>query len=322
MEHLMTTSPIAAIVGAGAIAPFHIEALRTAGFNVVHISARPDSPRATELANRLGIPHVWSSAADLITSGQWDALVLASSTESIPDLIRLVITTGKPCLVEKPVGFDATTIREFVGHDDQIRVAYNRRFYATAEAARKFASAGPCIFRLELPESVGSSTDEMNGLRAVKENSVHGFDFLAHILGQYRIEQRLDISDSRGRLALASTDRGDVGMIVLNWNCPANFSLVLDHSPQRFEVKPFELATSYEGMEVLEPTTDMPVRRYVPKVIRQVNAFPGPDGIKPGFLDQARSLMSVVQDGQWDSRSATMNDAAFATAIAQSLTSN
>jgi hypothetical protein len=75
-------------------------------------------------------------------------------------------------------------------------------------------------------------------------------------------------------------------------------------------------------MEVIEPSEDMPVRRYVPRLIQQVSSFPGPDGIKPGFLEQAKSLMSAVQGEGWDSRSATIDDAAFVADIARTLTSD
>ncbi|MFM8644056.1 MAG: hypothetical protein ACKODN_02195, partial [Actinomycetota bacterium] len=63
-------------------------------------------------------------------------------------------------------------------------------------------------------------------------------------------------------------------------------------------------------------------RRYVPKLVHQVSSFPGPDGVKPGFLQQAQSLMSAVQRGEWDSRSATLDDAAFAADVARVLTSD
>jgi len=322
MEHLVTSSPVAAVIGAGAIAPFHIAALRAAGFEVSHIAARAGSKRATDLASKHGVQQVWPSAAELIASDAWDAIVLASSTESIPELLRLVLRQQRPCLVEKPVGFTAAAIAEFVGNDDQVRVAYNRRFYSATTAASEFAATGRCIFRLELPDSIEPAASEMTGLRAVRENSVHGLDLLRHILGRYKVEARFDISEPRGRLAVVTTEAGHVGTIVLNWNCPANFSLVLDRSPRRFELKPFELGSTFEGMEVIEPSDDMPVRRYVPKLVHQVSSFPGPDGVKPGFLQQAQSLMSAVQRGEWDSRSATLDDAAFAADVARVLTSD
>jgi len=312
----------AALVGAGAIAPFHVSALRAAGFEISHLAARPGSNRAESFARLHGIERVWSDPTDLIDSADWDALVIASATESVPQLLASAKRIGKPCLVEKPVDFDGTTIRELAVNTGHVRVAYNRRFYSTVAAARDFATTGSCVFRMELPESIQSADQPMRGLRAVHENSVHGFDLLASIVGRYRIERVDVIDEPRSRLAVVSTPAGHVGTIALNWNCPANFSLVLDRSPQRFELKPFELGSTYEGMEVIEPSEDMPVRRYVPRLIQQVSSFPGPDGIKPGFLEQARSLMSAVQGEGWDSRSATIDDAAFVADIARTLTSD
>ena len=313
---------VVAIVGAGAIAPFHIDALRAAGFRVEHLAASPGSTRAAEIASRFGIPRVWSNPRELIESAEWDALVLASATDSIPGLLESAMRTGRPCLVEKPVSFDPMEIRRFEGNDHDLRVAYNRRFYAATQAAVEFSSNGPCVFRLELPDGISDQKAEYSGLRAVRENSVHGLDLLHHVVGPYQIVTRLDTNEPRGRVAAVTTSRGHVGTIVLNWNCPANFSLVLDRAPARFEMRPFEMGSLYEGMDVLEPNDEVPVRRYVPKLVRQINSFPGPDGIKPGFLDQAGSLMSRVVTGEWDSRSATIADAAFAADIARTLTAD
>jgi hypothetical protein len=322
MEHLMNKNPSVALIGAGAIAPFHVGALRAAGFNLTDIAASPNSTRVVELAKRLHIENVWTDPVELISSGEWDAIVVASSTESIPGLLEVVLRCGKPCLVEKPVAFEGASILRFHDRYDNIRVAYNRRFYAATTAAKSFADQGKCLFRLELPDTANSPDGEFNGLRAIRENSVHGLDLLRHIIGPYGIEHQLAVEDPRGRVAIARTAAGHVGTIHLNWNCPANFSLVLDRAPHRFELRPFEMGSLYEGMDVLEPSPEVPVRRYVPKLISQVNSFPGPDGVKPGFLDQALSLMQRVRTGQWDVRTATLTEAAFAADLAQILTSD
>lgn len=320
MEHLVTTAPVAALIGAGAIAPFHIAALRAAGFDVGHLAASKGSRRAAQLAQESGIPNTWSDPYELIDSNSWDAIVIAASTEAVPDLLSSVIVTGKPCLVEKPVAFDPEVIRRFAGHDPDIRVAYNRRLYDASSEAKGFAGRGPCLFRMELPDGIGPEDSELAGLRPVRENSVHGLDLLAYVVGRYRIDGVLATHDPRGRVAVVTSEHGHVGTIVLNWNCPANFSLVLDHAPQRFELRPFELGTLYDGMDVVEPSSEVPVRRYVPKAVSQTSSFPGPDGVKPGFLAQATSLMRRVREGAWDERSATIDDAVFAADVARVLT--
>jgi len=316
----MSQNPSAVLIGAGAIAPFHIGALRAAGFDLTGIAASPGSTRVVELAKQHQIANVWTDPLEMISSADWDAVVIASSTESIPSLLEVAVRRGKPCLVEKPVAFDGSSILRFREHHDIIRVAYNRRFYASTTAAKDFAAVGACLFRLELPDTVTAPNNEFAGLRAIRENSVHGLDLLRHVIGPYELQNQLVVEEPRGRVAIVRTEVGHVGTIHLNWNCPANFSLVLDRAPQRFELRPFEMGSLFEGMDVVEPSSEVPVRRYVPKLVSQVSSFPGPDGVKPGFLDQARSLMQRVQNGNWDVRSATLADAAFAADLAQSLT--
>nr|MBU6203124.1 Gfo/Idh/MocA family oxidoreductase [Acidobacteriota bacterium] len=315
----MTAVVRAALVGAGAIAPFHVQALRHAGFELSGIAASRGSQRVSSFARTHHINDVWDDPEELIRSNTWDALVIASSTDSIPELLRVALQQEKPVLVEKPIAFDGAVIRRFAPHQENVRVAYNRRFYQSSIEARQLAAAGTCMFRLELPDSVDPGGGELDGLRSVRENSVHGLDLLQYVVGPYRIVERLSVHDPRGRVALALSEGGHIGSIHLNWNCPANFSLVLDRAPRRFELRPFEMGSMYEGMEVIEPSVEFPVRRYVPKVINQVSSFPGPDGVKPGFLEQARSLMQRVQTGEWDARSATLEDAAFAADTAKLL---
>ena len=72
-------------------------------------------------------------------------------------------------------------------------------------------------------------------------------------------------------------------------------------------------------MDVLEPTPELPVRRYTPKVASEVNSFPGSDGIKPGFLSQAIALKRRVTTGSWDDGMATIDDAAFAAEVGAAL---
>ena len=43
---------------------------------------------------------------------------------------------------------------------------------------------------------------------------------------------------------------------------PANFSITVNSEHNVFELKPIEQLNIYEGMEVIEPTLDYPLRRY------------------------------------------------------------
>jgi hypothetical protein len=62
-----------------------------------------------------------------------------------------------------------------------------------------------------------------------------------------------------------------------------------------FELLPFEGAGVYEGMEVLPPTGDYPIRRYVPKRVDQFAL----DGIdvqeRRGFVAETMALRVMIK---------------------------
>ena len=67
-------------------------------------------------------------------------------------MIRSLIKTGKPCLVEKPVfiekSFDEIDFLEY----KKIRVAYNRRFYATIQSSESiYYEKFPCFMQVRAP---------------------------------------------------------------------------------------------------------------------------------------------------------------------------
>ena len=90
--------------------------------------------------------------------------------------------------------------------------------------------------------------------------------------------------DTFGRVGSLKSQDGHQISVSMNWNSPANFSLEMDDGLQRVKLKPFEVYYLYEGMHVVEPTTENPLRTYKPNLIQQVNVFENqPKHLKPGF---------------------------------------
>ena len=99
----MSNKPIVAIVGVGNIASFHVLALREAGFEVRHVAASPDSKNIADFAKLHNIDNKWSDPYDLISNGNWDAIVIAATAKNTFELLVEAKRTGRPCLVEKPI---------------------------------------------------------------------------------------------------------------------------------------------------------------------------------------------------------------------------
>jgi predicted dehydrogenase len=255
----------------------------------------------------------------------WDALIIASSTESMIGLVAVAAKTGKPVLAEKPIGYTSSSLDSLLPGTRNVVVGFNRRFYASVQEAKRFiASGAPCLLHLELPESV--QVDSKTGIQDVSRvatNSTHGFDLINYVTGGLTIESVYSVGsagDNRGRVLIAKSKRGDLCSVSANWNAPANFSLTIDRGNERFELRPLEIGALYRGMEVVPPTVETPLRTYKP--IKVTNFAPSDDNsaLKPGFLGQSQALLNQI-DGKHSDVAATLHDAKIALQFAEALIS-
>lgn len=317
----VTTVPRLAIIGTSDIAMFHVDAAREAGFTVDHVAARPQSSTVDEFARRHAIPQSWADPMDLIAHDEkWDALIIASTTESVLDLLRAAVSTRKPVLVEKPVAVHSSALDGINCEEPSVLVAYNRRFYASVAAARDFLAVGrPALVHCEIPESVRRNDAGQLVTAPIRLNSVHVFDLLNHLLGGLEVTDARLIEpghpDNGGYMTCVSK-RGDLCSISTNWNAPANFSLTIDREGERLELRPLEIATVYRGMKVIEPTQEVPIRRYVPQVVSSVVPPDHEVRFKPGFVLQAQALRGLL-DGKKSPIAANLTDARVALQFAE-----
>lgn len=314
-------TPRLAIVGTSDIAMFHVDAAREAGFSIDHVAARPKSVTVDDFARRHSIPNMWFDPVEMIEHhDKWDALIIASTTESVLELLGHAMKTGKPVLVEKPVATRSADLHGIDRREAPVIVAYNRRYYASVAAAREFLRAGrPALVHCEIPESVRRDDDGQLITGPVRLNSVHVFDLLNYLLEGLVITDARLIEPQRpdnGGYMTCMSARGDLCSISTNWNAPANFSLTIDRDGERLELRPLEIATVYKGMQVLEPSQEVPIRRYVPQAVRHVLPPDHEVRFKPGFVDQARALHGLV-NGERSPIAASLNDARVALEFAE-----
>ena len=132
------------------------------------------------------------------------------------------------------------------------------------------------------------------------------------MLGDLRIETvhriRSDEGWLRGLAAILTSARGDVVQFTGNWGTPANYSLSLHRPGRRFDLLPWEVADVYEGMDVIDPSDAVPIRRYVPK-LRSRSVVDGVDQReKPGFVRQAMELRAMIEGRAPSVDAATLSD--------------
>lgn len=313
------TMPRLAFVGSGAIVGFHVAAARELGFKIAHVAARPGSGSAQRFAAEHSVDRAWDDPRELIAStGDWDALVLATMTEHMPDLLHLACSSGKPILAEKPTASESRQLDEFLPFGDRIMIGYNRRFYSSVEYLREFVQQRESlVIQCQLPDSITDTGVAADRLASVRLNSVHGFDLLRYVFGDLNLGQFVTtVGKSPSSSAVFTTSRGSSGVIVANWNAPANFAITADAGNERVELRPFEIATRYHGMEVVDPTPETPIRRYLPKVVEHSQIPPRDVKFKAGFIAQYEAFRDLL-NGRRDPRAASVADAQEALKIAE-----
>jgi predicted dehydrogenase len=286
--------------------------------DVTAVGTRAGSLRVRDFAARHGIARVEESWEEMLAGpAQWDALIVAMRPDATPDVLARALALGVPVLVEKPIAWNVATATALCDQaHERVIVGFNRRFYAPVQAARAEAhAAAPLLAHLALPEGVvppAGPDPERSYLKPFVENSCHGIDIARFVLGDLRIEtvRRLRSADGwlRGLAAILTSARGDVVQFTGNWGTPANYSLSLHRPGRRFDLLPWEVADVYEGMDVIDPTDAVPIRRYVPK-LRSRSVVDGIDQReKPGFVRQALELRAMIEGRAPSADAATLSD--------------
>jgi predicted dehydrogenase len=328
---LKTGTDRVALIGAGLIAASRVPALRAAGLEVTAVGSRPTSARLHDFAARHEIPCVFDDWRELLKKTDlFDALVISTWPDGTPEVLTEAVRVGVPVLVEKPVAWNSATHRKLMAlPHDHVIVGYNRRFYESVQAARREVQGGPpLIAQLTLPTDVKVPAVHDPSGRYMQEFyesvSALGLDLTRFVFGDLRVERVSRLMHENGNVsglvATLMSPRGDIIHLTGNWSTAANYSLTLSRPGRRFELLPFEVATGYEGIEIVPPTEDYPIRRYMPKAVERILL----DGVdlqqKPGFVAEANVLKGMIAGKEPPSESARLEDAAAITALCEQLT--
>jgi myo-inositol 2-dehydrogenase/D-chiro-inositol 1-dehydrogenase len=142
----MTPSPLRfGLIGTGRIGQVHAASIAADPDATLAWVADPFVEGATVLADRYGCRST-ASSEELITSGEVDAILVASSTPTHVDLIAESVDAGLPVLCEKPIDLD-------IGRVDALRpkvasagvpvaLGFNRRFDPSFADARERVLVG------------------------------------------------------------------------------------------------------------------------------------------------------------------------------------
>lgn len=297
-----------AIVGISPIVSFHIKALREAGLEPVAIaSSNLNSTNIKKFATENKILKNFPNWKKMLDAQEYDGILIASKIEYTMEILEGCVKYNIPILVEKPVSFDSESLEKIlrVAHN-KIMVGYNRRYYRTVKYVRNN------IDRKQ--ESILSLmiAPESRSIRNFFDNTSHCIDMLRYVFGEITLEfvKKIVFEDQvRGVVAIFSTEQNDTIQFMGNWGTSDNFSLSTYIGKKKLELKPFESLKIFEGMNVIEPTEESPIRKYIPKIVETIELENIDGKIKPGFYQQAKEFADMINIGLKSENTASLIDA-------------
>jgi predicted dehydrogenase len=135
-----------AIVGCGMIADQHADQLRYLPGCELVAACDTDELMARQLADRFGIPHVFTDAAEMLRTGGVDSVHITTPAQSHFSLGRLCLEAGCNVYIEKPFTANAAEADELLqmagAGDRRITVGHNLQFSPEALRMRKLVHDG------------------------------------------------------------------------------------------------------------------------------------------------------------------------------------
>ena len=181
------------VIGAGRIGKVHSE---TIAFQVPEASlvaiTDVNSGAAQSVAARCGIPKVASSAAELLSDGSIDAVLICSSTDTHADLVIESAKAGKHIFCEKPIDTEVAKIKEALAEVEKagvkLQVGFVRRFDRSHKAVRDVVASGklgkPYVVKVCSPDPAGPPMSYVAVSGGIfTDMMIHDFDMVRYLSG-------------------------------------------------------------------------------------------------------------------------------------------
>lgn len=293
----------AGFIGCGSIAHFHADVLKHIGADIAALSYRSNLEKAESFAKKYGIKRIFNGWHEMIKEAELDFVWILPAWDQIDIMCEEIIETGIPAFFEKPLALSsdktARVLEKYPAeYLNRYQVGYNRRYYKVVSELKDFLTTEKIsAIHIDIPEPIKGIDENLLKHRLV-QNSAHMFDLLFYLIGSYNTTEHNFI-----RLFTQKSRNDFVGTLKLNdipisftsvWNSPQNYSMkIYTESEKVYQLSPFEALNVFEGFDVIDPTREVPIRRYLPKV--KLSRFEiSENKFKPGFLEQAADFVENI----------------------------
>lgn len=303
-----------AIIGAGNIAPFHIEAAKNAGFNITSIAASTNSESAKILSVKYEIPKYFSNVSDLLTDNSFDCLSIMIPPAATEQILSKIETINKPTIIEKPVALSSTFLENFIDNKNII-VGFNRRFYKSISELKSEDSKHKGIYSFEAVESLDPNCNVYESIEnTLINNTIHMVDLIKYLIGDYELREFVFSEINymlRSRIYAKNRYKGE---LQISFGSKKNTKIEFETEQNNLILKPLENLQRFNAMKITEPNQNTPVRTYFPTWtdVGIKNQVFETGTFKPGFADQYVEFMGFCEKNIISLRMATVGDVYFA----------
>lgn len=304
-----------AVIGLGNIARKHVEVLKALPACKVVAGVKRDRATGQTFCEEFQIPQFFTSTADLLQWGEFDAAVVSVGHIHTIEVAKSVLKTGRPCLIEKPVGFSAKEAASVAKVAKQAgtwgMVGVNRRFYSNIRKALELAHKAGGLQALVVQHAEWIHQSAGWGLSAEVldryffVNGVHLIDLMCHAAGmpeQVCALARTGPERRNSYDALFAFPGNVPGHYVSQWYAPGRWTIDFFARDLRIRFHSLENATVQRtGGEETPLPLDAVDQRYKAGFYRQMKVFIGAviahqEPAPPAcLLDEAVAVMKVIE---------------------------
>jgi predicted dehydrogenase len=190
----------AAVIGTGFVGPFHVDAIRRAGYGEVVALVGSNPERTQARAAALGVPRAMTDADEIFHDPDVDVVHVCTPNDSHVALAERALRAGKHVVVEKPLALTASDARalQALAAERGLHgaVAFTYRGYPMVREARRLVADGALgslrlVHGAYLQDWLATETDynwrlepAAGASRAVADIGSHWLDTAEHVSGQ------------------------------------------------------------------------------------------------------------------------------------------
>jgi predicted dehydrogenase len=285
--------------GSGPISQFHVSAIKSQGCEIISCFSREGSLRLSEFCFQHEIPMAKNKTEFIKSCNDADIVFVALKTEVTLQSLKS-LTGNYIVMFEKPGALNANAFQELENYVnvDNFFALYNRRFYETVDRLKLAInkSKNPVHLNVYFP-------DTKKGIHQFYINGCHALDLSLYLLNDFNPNlvgvTGSSKTESTGFSFLAETQNGSILNFSNPWGAPSRAKIDCFNGETNIQLAPFESFKESDKMEVQEPTSVVPIRRYIPNSLQEI--FVSTD-FKPGFVQQVQAAIKAAQNLPLDNR--------------------